>query len=207
MSKECTITTAVEELQKFFILLNHKYFGGELEMPIITLNTDTTPGAYGWITVNKVWNSKEGEWYREINLCAEHLHRDTELIISTLLHEMCHLYNIQHGIKDTSRGGRYHNKEFKHTAEKYSLIVEKCEKNGYCITKPTPELIAFVEENVNADCFDLERIKTYKGGKQKVTKQSTKKYICPVCDLIVRASKDITGRLKCVDCDEVLIES
>lgn len=207
MSKELSIKSAIEELQRVFILLNELYFNSELERPIITLNTDTTPGSYGWITVNKVWSSKEGEWFREINLCAEHLHRNTELLISTLLHEMCHLYNIQQGIQDTSRGGRYHNVKFKTTAEKYGLLVEKSEKYGYCITKPTPELMKLVSEHVRGECFELERVKTSKRGKSGGGKQSMRKYSCPICGLIIRASKDITGKLMCVDCEEIFVES
>jgi hypothetical protein len=207
MSKDLSIKPAIEELQRVFGLLNKQYFSGELERPVITLHTDITPGSYGWITVNRVWSSKDGEWFREINLCAEHLHRDTELLISTLLHEMCHLHNIQHGIQDTSRGGRYHNTKFKTTAEKYGLLVEKCEKYGYCITKPTPELITFVSENVRGECFELERVKTNKRGKSGGTKQSMRKYNCPVCGLIVRASKDVAGMIKCIPCDEAFIES
>ena len=47
-------------------------------------------------------------------------------------------------------------------------------------------------------------------GKEKTvsrTKQSMKKYSCPKCGLIVRATKDVTGKLMCVDCDEILVES
>jgi hypothetical protein len=202
---ELSIKPAIEELQRMFELLNDKYFKGELEIPIITLHTDTTSGAYGWITVNKVWSNKQGTWFREINLCAEHLHRDAVLIVATLLHEMCHLYNILHEIKDCSRGGKYHNVKFKKTAEEHGLMVEKTEKYGYSTTTPTQELKRFVVENVRGECFELERIKTGRRGKSGGVKQSTRKYSCPVCSLIMRASKDVTGKLMCIDCNAVFI--
>lgn len=202
-----TIKPAIEELNRFFLMLNEVYFNGELEKPIITLNTDTTSGAYGWITVQKVWSSKDGQWFREINLCAEYLHRDAELLISTLQHEMCHLFNIQRGIQDTSRGGRYHNTKFKEVAENHGLLVEKSEKYGYCITKPTPELMTLVSEHVRGECFELERVKTSKRGKSGGGKQSMRKYNCPKCGLIIRASKDISGKVACIDCSEVFIEN
>ena len=221
MNGKITIQSAIDELQRNFKLLNQTYFNGELERPVITIHTDVTSGAYGWITVNKVWSSKDNRWFREINLCAEYLNRDTELIITTLLHEMCHLYNIQNGVQDTSRSGTYHNAKFKTIAERCNLIVEKSGKYGYCITTPSSELTELVKEKVRAGCFKLERLKTYRdgtpktttageGGREKTTsrtKQSMKKYRCPDCGLIIRASKDISGKVLCIECESVFAEN
>ena len=221
MNGQITIQSAIDELQRNFKKLNEKYFNGELERPVITILTDSTSGAYGWISLQKVWSSKDNAWFREINLCAEYLNRPAEFVITTLLHEMCHLYNIQNGIQDCSRGGTYHNSRFKAIAEKSDLLVEKSEKYGYCVTKPSAGLIEYVKENCRAGCFKLERIKTYKNGTPKTTttgadgkektvsrtKQSMRKYHCPKCGLIVRASKDVTDKLKCLDCDEIFIEN
>ena len=44
-----------------------------------------------------------------------------------MLHEMAHLYNLENGIKDTSRAGTYHNAKFKATAEEHGLICERSE--------------------------------------------------------------------------------
>ena len=221
MNGQVTIQSAIDELQRNFKRLNEVYFGGQLERPVITILADSTSGAYGWISVNKVWSSKDRKYYREINLCAEYLNRPPELIITTLLHEMCHLYNLQHGIQDTSRSGTYHNAQFKATAERCGLIVEKSEKSGFCITTPAPELIEFVKANTRAGCFKLERMKTYRDGTPKTTtkgadgrektmsrtKQSVRKYKCPACGLIVRASKDVAGKIMCIECGEIFIES
>jgi len=213
MKGEITIQSAIDELQRMFKLLNATYFNNELERPVITILTDTTSGAYGWISVAKVWSSKDNAWFREINLCAEHLNRAPELIVTTLMHEMCHLFNIQRGIQDTSRAGTYHNREFKNVAEARGLIVEKNAKYGYCVTKPTPEFTQLVKKNCRTGCFKLERQKTYRDGTPKITKtgsdgkektvtrtkQSSRKYICPNCGVIVRATKDVN--IKCGDCD------
>jgi hypothetical protein len=86
---EITLQSAIDELQRMFRLLNKEYFGGELERPVIAILTDTTSGAYGWISVNKVWSTKDNAWFREINLCAEYLNRPPELVVTTLMHEMC----------------------------------------------------------------------------------------------------------------------
>ena len=221
MNGEITIQSAIDELQRNFKRLNTMYFNGELERPVISIQADNTSGAYGWISVNKVWSSKDNKHYREINICAEYLNRSPEQIIATLLHEMVHLRNIQLNIQDTSRGGSYHNANFKATAENCGLLVLKGEKYGYCITEPSPAIVMYVKEFCRFGCFKLERMKTYKNGSPKTTttgkdgkekttsrtKQSMRKYECPSCGLIIRASKDISNLVMCVVCDEVFIES
>jgi hypothetical protein len=193
--------------------LNGVYFNNELERPVITIQTDSTSGAYGWISVGRVWSSKDEKWFREINLCAEHMNRSAELIITTLLHEMCHLYNLQHDIQDCSRGGTYHNAKFKLVAERCGLLVAKDERYGFCITTPSPELVELVKAKTRAGCFKLERKKTYRDGSPKITvtgkdgkektttrsKSSTRKYVCPECGTIVRATKHVN--IACLDCN------
>ena len=217
MKGEITIQSAIDELQRMFKLLNRTYFGGELERPVITILTDYKGGSYGWITLGEVWNSKDEKWYREINLCAEYLNRPVERVITTLAHEMCHLLNIQRGIQDCSRGGTYHNQKFKEVAEARGLIVEKHPKYGYCITTPSAEFTELVKKHCRAGCFKLERIKTYRDGTPKVTKtgddgkektisrtrQSSRKYTCPKCAVIVRATKEVN--IVCGDCDVLFV--
>ena len=218
-NEQITIFSAIDELQRNFKKLNEIYFNSELEKPVITILTDSMGGAYGWISVHKVWSSKDNKYFREINLCAEYLNRPAEFVITTLLHECCHLYNIQNDIQDTSRSGTYHNAKFKEIAEKCDLIVEKSDKYGYCITKPSDKIISYVKENCRVGCFKLQRQKTYKDGTPKTTttgadgketttsrtKQSMRKYACPACGLIIRASKDVSNKLLCIDCDEILV--
>jgi hypothetical protein len=216
MKGQITIQSAIDELQRMFRLLNDTYFGGELERPVITILTDSTSGAYGWISVQKVWSSKDDAWFREINLCAEYLNRAPELVITTLMHEMCHLHNMQRGVQDTSRNGTYHNARFKEVAETRGLIVGKSEKYGYCVTTPSAEFTELVKKHCRAGCFKLERAKTYRDGTPKVTttggdgkektvtrtKQSSRKYVCPECGVIVRATREVN--IVCGDCDETM---
>ncbi|MDR1409932.1 MAG: SprT-like domain-containing protein [Oscillospiraceae bacterium] len=213
---QITIQSAIDELQRMFKLLNARYFGGELERPVITILTDSTSGAYGWISVNKVWNSKDNAWFREINLCAEYLNRPPELVITTLMHEMCHLWNIQQGVQDTSRKGTYHNAAFQDVAAARGLIVSRHQTYGYCITTPSEAFTELVTQNCREGCFKLERMKTYRDGTPKVTKpgadgrektvtrmrQSYRKYVCQNCGLIARTTKD--AQLICGDCQTAM---
>ena len=91
-------------LEKIFRTLNAQYFNNEIEEPIITIQS--TPRAYGHVTVAKAWSKgQNGETRRELNLGAGTLDRPIENIVATMLHEMVHLDNLQKGVKDCSRGG------------------------------------------------------------------------------------------------------
>lgn len=143
---ETSLKPVIEKLENLFSKFNEKFYNGELQTPIITVSPDTTKGAYGWCTAWKAWsnkqpeqkktvdlaamskedleNLKKDEGFYEINICAEHLARPFEQVAETLLHEMVHLYNLQIGVQDTSRGGTYHNKKYKEAAEQHGLTVD-----------------------------------------------------------------------------------
>lgn len=215
------IMSAIDELQRCYRKLNAKYYGGELEDVVITIQSDPRKMAYAWITIGKAWNDKTENWYHEINMVAEYLNRDPDQVIASLLHEMAHLYNIMKGVQDCSRGGQYHNSNFKETAENHGLIAEHDKRYGWVITKATEETKKWVSENVRSGCFRMKRGSFWAdgkpkksegedGGRPKVTKKggsNIRKYVCPKCGLIIRASKDITGKVCCVECLEILIES
>ena len=110
------------QLEKLFRMLNEDMFEGQLETPIITIQS--TPRAYGHYSVSKIWTVNGEESKHEINIGAGQLDREIEYTVATLLHEMCHMYNdTVLNIQDCSRGGTYHNKQFKATAESVGLIV------------------------------------------------------------------------------------
>lgn len=141
MKETVKTSRAAGQLEKMFRALNRDSFGGELEEPIITIQS--TPGAYGHVTVGKTWKRKD-DWRHELNMAADWLERPIEEVTATLIHEMVHLYNIKKGIQDCSRGGTYHNKKFKEEAEKHMISIEKHEKYGWTITKPTEELVDYI---------------------------------------------------------------
>lgn len=87
-------------LEKMFRTINADSFNGELEEPIITIQS--TPTAYGHVSVAKTWKRK-GEDRHELNISADWLQRPIENVVATLIHEMVHLYNMQHDIQDCSR--------------------------------------------------------------------------------------------------------
>ena len=212
---EQSLKPVLEQLESLFSRFNERFYNGELQRPVITVSPDTTKGAYGWCTAWKAWSTREkvldlskatpeeleamkDDGFYEINICAEHLSRPFDQIAETLLHEMVHLHNLQEGVQDTSRGGTYHNKKYKVAAEAHGLTVEKHEKYGWTKTTLNEEAQAFVD-SLQDRKFQLYRKPTLKGlgGKSK-TKQSTRKYVCPVCGCIIRATKEV--HVICGDC-------
>lgn len=193
-----SVQPIVAKLEELFDVFNGRFFEGALQKPVITVSPDTS-GAYGWVTTWKAWKleGSEDEGFYEINVCAEHLSRPFKNVCATLLHEMTHLHNLQNGIKDTSRGNSYHNAKFKEEAEKRGLFIEKSEKYGWSITTLNEEGDEFVT-SLNFDGFQLYRQKMTKVEKAK-KKSSSRKYVCPYCDTIVRATKEVN--ITCTDCD------
>lgn len=209
--------SAVDELQRAFRGLNKVYFDGKLEDVIITIQADNRKQAYAWISADKRWSNKANSWYREINIVAEYLNRAPAEIIGSLLHEMCHLYNIQNGIQDCSRGGSYHNTAFRDTALSHGLTCDHSKAYGWTVTHPNIETIAWVKDNVRPNCFRFQRAATWADGKPKKPadedeedngkpaktkrgKTNIQRYVCPKCGFIIRTSKTADNRLICALC-------
>ena len=199
-------------LNKVFDLLNAEFFESELSRPTITIQS--TPKAYGHFSLREdTWVSTLGGTH-EINIGAGTLSRPIEEVAATLLHEMVHYWNYIHGIQDCSRGNTYHNRKFKAAAEAHGLIVDHHEKYGWTITKPSDELLEVILKYDLTDIllnrnefsgFQITGTGTHDGGFAggAPKKSSTRKYICPCCGMIVRATRNVN--VACLDCDEQLL--
>ncbi len=218
MKQTIKTSRAAGQLEKMFRAINQDLFNGEVDEPIITIQS--TPGTLGHVTVDKVWKRREEEEHHELNISAETMSRPIEDVCATLIHEMVHLINIQRGIQDCSRGGTYHNRKFKEEAEKHLISIEKDERYGWTITSPTEALIGYIVAQGWED-FQMNRsaglsawrpiggAKAGSGGavdtgEAPKTKQSSRKYVCPSCGLIIRATKVV--RVMCMDCMEEMVE-
>lgn len=204
-----TLTNAIENLEELFLVLNERYFNCELVKPVITISPNTAKvNRFGWCTTYKAWKEKDGDdGYFEINIVAEHLARPFYDVAGTLLHEMVHLYNLQNGMKDVSRAGTYHNKKFKDSAESHGLNVAKDEKYGWCITTLNDEAREEVTDFmsfINEESFSIYREAEAKPEKKAGGKSSSRKYVCPCCGIIIRATKEV--KVICAECDVLLEE-
>ena len=214
--KEITRTSrCTGYLEKIFRAVNMHYFGGQLEEPVICITS--TARAYGHVTVSKAWTvGNSGEPRRELNVSSAYLAtRPIENIVGTIVHECCHLWNLQNGIQDCSRGNTYHNRKFRDLAESKDLKVTFSERYGWAHTEPTDALIEFIldqgwsEITMNRnDGFSFRGIggSGSDGGstlKPPKKPSSTRKYVCLCCGTSVRATREV--RILCMDCGEQMI--
>lgn len=172
-------------------------------------NIDELSCGRGAITVSQL---EDGGYY-EVGISAEYLWRGVEGICGTLLHEMVHLYCLENDIKDTSRGNAYHNKTYKEVAESHGLIIGYDKAIGWSLTSLSEETRKFIKGIADEKIFEVGRAHSLlmdrKGGNgedgedgedgegkigidgEPIKKSSTRRYVCPNCHTIVRATKDV----------------
>lgn len=209
MKETTKMSRAVGQLEKIYNTLNVDFFGGELPVPIITVQSK--PRSYGHCSTAKVWQRKDGRTY-ELNIAAEVLNYHIEETLDTMLHEMVHLYCREHGIQEVSRGGKYHNGKFREEAEKRGLECYKAGQYGWN-TRPGDKLIEYALEKGWSEILIGRNTLTSgistgaaggpahtgagtaQGGKRP---SSTRKLACPLCGQSVRATRAVN--ILCGDC-------
>lgn len=196
--------TAVHELYKAFNLLNEKFYENKLPEPYIVILSTVQKKAYGWFTPNKIWTDVEGKIEKhEIAISAEYLNQDFMQVMDTLHHEMIHLYCHTNNIQDTSRKGRYHNKNFKSESEKRGFVytaTEPDKRHGWAFNELSDETKEIIKSfNLNPDALKLAR----KIRESNSKKKPVYKYECPTCGCKARSSKQLN--LTCGDCEEEMI--
>lgn len=219
MKETTKMSRAVGQLEKIYNSINTDLFAGELPVPIITVQSK--PGTYGHCSVAKVWQRKDSSTY-ELNIAAEVLNYPIEETLDTMIHEMVHLYCREEGIKEVSRGGKYHNGRFKAEAEKRGLECYKCGSYGWN-TRPSDKLVEYALEkgwseiqigrNHLPPVIRTGGTGTGQNGAGSLTSgtegggkrpSSTRKLVCPKCGQSVRATK--TVNIICGDCMEKMTE-
>lgn len=187
------------QLEKLFRMLNEDWFGGELETPVITIQS--SPRVFGHYSVYDAWAVK-GEGRREINIGAGTLDRPIEETVATLLHEMCHMYNdTVLNIQDCSGSSRmYHNKQFRKTAEAHGLICTRSEKYGWSHTEASDALLEWILENGITE-IRMNRNEPHgiriaggntaaNGGAPAIARKGHSiRYKCPACGQLARTTK------------------
>lgn len=216
MKQTTKMSRAVSQLEHIYNSMNTDFFAGELPTPIITVQSK--PGTFGHSSVAKVWQRPEDNAY-EINIAAEVLSYPIEETIDTMLHEMVHLYCREHGIKEVSRGGMYHNRRFKEIAEAHGLT---CVPNGqygwnttpgdnlieYAIAKGWSEIKiartsfpAFPHSGLTGAASSSSTVSA--PGEKRPS--NSRKLICPCCGQSVRATKKVN--ILCGDCMQKMVEA
>lgn len=93
----------------------------------------------------------QGQKLSEIMIAAEGLKRPPRETLATVVHEATHGLCFARGIKDTSDSGRYHNEDFKRTAEELGLSVDKVPRGGWTVTTIADGVYEDIVNDISTD--------------------------------------------------------
>lgn len=233
MKKRKELPTPTEQqfkaLNSAYKYFNRKLFSGQL--PGCILNFSRLRGSHGFLAPDR-WKHLEDEEFsiHEISLTPNTLYRTPIEIFSTLVHEMCHLWQWEFG--NPSRNG-YHNREWSKKMLAVGLIPSHTGKPGGKMTGQS--MTHYVEKNgayhkaflkmperyvLPFTSLDGEVMKSLiertevgpDSGKsdrrkklQKLRPVSRKKtkYTCPECKINVWGKPNL--RIRCEECESLFV--
>jgi len=197
------IYKTLDDAYRFF---NQRLFAGGLPACLITMQRSKK--AYGYFAGGRFGSKDGGEITDEIALNPSHFReRTSEQSLSTLAHEMTHLW--QHHFGKPSRSS-YHNKEWAAKMRAIGLIpsdtgapggrevgqkVSHYIDAGGVFDRACAELIAS-----GFDALYVELWSDEDAAKRKKKSASKTRFTCPTCDLNAWAKPGVN--LVCGDCDE-----
>lgn len=192
-------------LDRAYAVFNAELFGDELPSCLITMQR--VKKAYGYFAGGR-FGSKDGALVTdEIALNPSHFSvRTTEQSLSTLVHEMVHLW--QHHFGKPSRGG-YHNREW---AEKMHSVGLAPSSTGEPGGKETGQRVTHyiaqggpfqtVYAKLEKEGFDALYVELWDDAKKQAARRkkaaSKTCYTCPSCGLNAWAKPNV--RLMCAEC-------
>lgn len=193
-------------LQEAFDYFNRELFGGELPDCLITLNT-VSKKARGFYYPRKfAERNGNGGHVDEVALNPETFKgRSDEDIVSTLVHEMAHLWQEHNGKPSRNR---YHNREWADKMEELGLVPSTTGAPG---GKRTGQRVSHYVDPEGAfaklyrDYFADRVLLRYDGQRESAgstAKNRKVKYQCLVCEAAAWGKPNLS--LVCGDCEEVM---
>jgi len=195
------------ELDKAYDFFNKELFGGQLPPCVLTMQRKKQTYGYFW---GDTWSDSTGKTITdEIALNPDQFRRrSTSDVLSTLVHEMCHLQQFHDG--SPSRNG-YHNKEWAMMMSVVGLIPSDTGQIG---GKETGQRMShYVDPGGRFDRACTKLVNkgftipwhALTAGDEETRKKkaaSKTKYTCPSCDLNAWAKPD--SELVCGECELTL---
>lgn len=151
-------TNQFKSLDDIYNFYNEKLFKGKLPQCIINLSRKANSA--GFFAPERWKGEKDGDIRHEISINPDYMDRPDIDWHSTLVHEMCHLFQNEFG--NPSRSG-YHNQEFANIMERVGLITTTTgDKSGKRVGQSMTHFILpdGVFENVFLDLVTDENYKS-----------------------------------------------
>lgn len=193
-------------IQRAYDYFNKALFNGELAPCLLTLGRDVKK-CYGYFHANQWQRTTDtDETCHTISLTPMHLSRPLREVLSTLVHEMVHLWQEDHGAKKSKNG--YHNTEWGNKMKEIGLYPSSTGEEG---GKETGQKVSHYILNGGAyeqafnklpDDVGLAWLGVQGLTKQKKADKNKVKYVCLECDLKCWAKPDVC--LICGTCNEEL---
>ncbi len=205
MNKNSTPTAAIHGmLDDAFNFFNRKLFDDELPVCLITIQRSRTAHGYFWSDMVAARDSDAT--IDEIMMNGITMSREPAVVISTLVHEMTHVW--QHHYGKPAKGG-YHNKEWAKKMHEVGLIPTttgaiggpETGKNVTHVIDPEGHFSVFVEEFLKSATLDWHLLAAPVAEKKKDL--SKVKHTCPHCDLKVWGKLGI--KVMCEEHDAVML--
>jgi hypothetical protein len=195
-------------LNRAYVFFNVRLFNGRLPPCLITMQRKK--GSYGYFAPARF--GRKDEITDEIALNPAHFDEGERETLSTLVHEMAHLWQQHFG--KPSRNG-YHNKEWGRMMKEIGLHPSSTGREGgketgqrvshYIVAGGAYDLAfeAYKAKHGLIDLFGDRWQETEAQKKTKAKKNGSKTpYVCPDCDLKAWAKPD--AALICGDCEIAL---
>ena len=197
-----------DDLQRAYDFFNAELFGGELPYCLITLQRKSK--AYGFFWGERFGTSDGSEIVDEIALNPSHFKkRTTEAVLSTLVHEMVHLWQHHFGKPSPA----HHNLDCAAKMESVGLVPSTTGAPGgkrigqQCshYIDPAGPFAAVCADLVD-DGFTIpyvERINDTVENAKKRSRQSKTKFECPECGAKAWGKPDLS--IVCGPCDVPMV--
>lgn len=193
-----------DAFQTAYDWFNRELFGNTLPGCLITFQTRR--GARGYYWHDRFQSRRGRRTTAEIALNPEHFSgRSDREILSTLVHEMVHLWQACFGKPGRAR---YHNREWAAKMKEVGLVPSHTGRKGGKETGDRVSHYALDDGPFARSCRQLldtgfrlnwqARPVARPAGRNKVG------YACPRCDTKVWGHAGLSGRLECVPCGAVL---
>jgi hypothetical protein len=199
-----------DDLTTAYDFFNERLFGGKLPRCLITMQRKNK--SYGYFAGGRFGTQDGEEITDEIALNPSHFKtHTTEQNLSTLVHEMVHLWQHHAGEKQSRSG--YHNKEWATMMKVIGLIPSDTGAEGGKETGQHVSHYIEVEGAFDRACaelvtrgFEVPYVELWAEGEEKTRKKkaaSKTKYTCPGCGLNAWAKPAVM--LLCAVCDRPLL--
>jgi len=146
---------------------------------------------------------EDQDTHHEIFVAGE-IVSDPERVLGTLLHEGAHALAHLRGIKDTSRGGRYHNAEFRTLAAEMGLDAAQVGTIGWSDTSLTDDTRAAYRVSLErlATITVTRRAESRREATGRKSNNNGVAAACPTCERKIRMSRSAwdQGPVLCQPC-------